>query len=445
MSYIANTQAQQQEMLAACGLRKIDDLFADIRPEHRPRSFNLPPAKSEFEVCSRLERLGLQNYSHLTCFLGGGFYEHFIPAAVDALAGRSEFYTAYTPYQPELSQGVLQAIYEYQTDICRLTDMEVANASLYDGGTGLFEACQMAVAATGRRKIVMDSSVNPIYRKMVYSYAANLSLDFVETEPVHGQSDRARIFAACDTDTAAVVLQNPNFFGVIDDHSDIVAHCHGKGALVVQSVNPTAMALLRTPGSMGVDIVTGEGQPLGIPLSFGGPYLGFMATRLKLVRRMPGRLVGRTVDGSGRDGFVLTLQAREQHIRREKAASNICSNEALCALRAHIYLSLLGKHGLAEVAQLCLNKAHYAKQRLKAIPGIEVKESSPTFHEFVVRLPMDAAECVGRLVERGFAAGFPLGRYYPGMENYLLVAVTEVRTKYEIGLFAEAIEDVVCH
>jgi glycine dehydrogenase subunit 1 len=443
MSYIAATKAQQREMLKTCGVSSIAELFTDIPRSLAPKSFSLPSGKSELEVYSMLSGLASQNYSHLINFMGGGFYEHFIPAAVDALAGRSEFYTAYTPYQPELSQGTLQAIYEYQTDICRLTAMEVSNASLYDGGTALYEACQMAIRVTQRPRVIVDGGVNPIYRKMLYCYTANLSIDFNEIPVSHGQSDREKVFAALDDRTAAVILQNPNFFGVIDDHSDIVAYCHSKGILAIQSVYPIAMALLKPPGEIGVDIATGEGQSLGLPLSFGGPYLGFMATSKKLVRKMPGRLVGRTTDAKGRQGFVLTLQAREQHIRREKATSNICTNEALCALRAHAYLSLLGKEGLKKVATLCLNKAQYAKERVKAIPGVKVMESSPTFNEFTVLLPIDAAEAAGKMIEQGFAPGFPLGRYYPGMENYLLVAVTEKRTKYEIGSFAETLEHVL--
>jgi len=342
-----------------------------------------------------------------------------------------------------LSQGTLQAIYEYQSAICRLTGLEVSNASLYDGGTALFEACQMAIRATERPKIIIDGGVNPIYRKMLYCYTENLSIEFEEISVSHGQSDRKKIFASLDDTTAAVILQNPNFFGVIDNHSDIVEKCHAMGILVIQSVYPIAMALLKSPGEIGVDIVTGEGQSLGLPLSFGGPYLGFMATTKKLVRKMPGRIVGRTVDTKNRQGFVLTLQAREQHIRREKATSNICSNEALCALRAHAYLSVLGKQGLRDVATLCLNKAQYAKERISKIPNVKIMESSPTFNEFTVQLPLDAAEVVGKMIERGFAPGFPLGRYYPGMENYLLVAVTEKRTKYEIGAFCEALESVI--
>jgi glycine dehydrogenase subunit 1 len=443
MNFISTTVQQQSEMLRRCGTTSVESLFNDIPETLRSRGLMLPRGKSELEVRRHLEEYADSNYSHLVNFIGGGFYDHFIPSAVDAIASRSEFYTAYTPYQPEMSQGTLQAIYEYQTDICRLTSMDVANASLYDGGTALYEACQMAIRATERPRVIVDGGVNPIYRKMLYSYTANLSIDFREIPVSHGQSDREKIYAALSENTAALILQNPNFFGVIDNHQDIVEKCHSLGILVIQSVYPIAMAMLKPPGEIGVDIATGEGQSLGIPLSFGGPYLGFMAARKSLIRKMPGRIVGRTTDAKGREGFVLTLQAREQHIRREKATSNICSNEALCALRAHVYLSLVGKEGLLEVARLCFNKAQYAKARLKAIPEVKVMDSSPTFNEFTVRLPMDAAEAAGKLIDRGFAPGFPLGIYYPGMENYLLIAVTEKRTKFDIGSFAETLESVV--
>ncbi|HEX3020466.1 MAG TPA: aminomethyl-transferring glycine dehydrogenase subunit GcvPA [Chitinispirillaceae bacterium] len=444
MSYIANTDQQRSEMLKVCGVDSIDKLFSDIPESLRPKSFNLPEGKSEFELTSYFEKLAKKNYSHLINFVGGGFYDHFIPAAIDSLVSRSEFFTAYTPYQPELSQGTLQAIYEYQTDICRLTGLEVSNASLYDGGTALYEACQMAISTTGKRKIIVDGGVNPIYRKMLRSYTANLSIELVEIPVFHGQSNRDSLFSSFDEKTAAVILQNPNFFGVIDDHSDIVQKAHSFGMLAVQSVYPIAISILKSPAEQGFDIATGEGQSLGIPLSFGGPYLGFMAASKKLSRKMPGRIVARTVDTVGKEGFVLSLQAREQHIRREKATSNICSNEALCALRAHIYMSLLGREGIKQVASLCVDKAHYAKERIKAIPGVKVMESSPTFNEFTIKLPVDAGECVGKMIDYGFAAGFPLGRYYPDMDNYLLIAVTEKRTKYEIGLLAETLEAVLC-
>lgn len=443
MSYLPHTAEQRREMLAACGVQGIDELFVDIPASLQPHSFNLPQGRSELEVVDFFKQLASKNYAHLTSFIGGGFYDHFIPAAVDAIAGRSEFYTAYTPYQPELSQGTLQAIYEYQSQICRLTGMQAANASIYDGGTALYEACQMALRTVNRERIVVDGGVNPVYRKMLYSYTANLNISFSEVQVTHGQSDREHILHELDDNTAAVVLQNPNFFGVIDDHSDIIQHCHAKGILVIQAVYPIAMARLKSPGEIGVDIAVGEGQSLGIPLSFGGPYLGFMATSKKLVRRMPGRIAGRTTDTAGREAFVLTLQAREQHIRREKASSNICTNEALCALRAHAYLSLMGKEGLRKVADLCYAKAQYARGRFDSIPGVEVMKSSPTFNEFTIRLPLDAGDVAGRLIERGIAPGLPLGRFYPGMENYLLVAVTEKRTKYEIGLFAEALEFIL--
>lgn len=444
MSYIANTKQQQEAMLKTCGVSSIQDLFADIPAKLQPHSFSIPAGKSELETTACIEKLASQNYSHLVNFVGGGFYDHFIPAAVDDVVSRSEFYTAYTPYQPELSQGTLQAIYEYQSYICKLTEMEVSNASLYDGGTALYEACQVAISTTGRNRVVVDGGVNPIYRKMLYSYSSNLAIDFFEIPVTQGQSDRQRLFDSLNKDTAAVIVQNPNFFGTIDDHSDIAQKCHSMGILLIQSTYPIALALLKSPGECGVDIATGEGQSLGLPLSFGGPYLGFMATSKKFVRKLPGRIAGRTKDASGREGFVLTLQAREQHIRREKATSNICTNQALCALRAAVYLGLIGKQGLQQTAQLCFHKAHYAKQRLKAVPRVQIIDSLPTFNEFVVHLPVDAGEVVGLMIDRGFAAGFPLGRYYQGMENYLLVAVTEKRTKNEIGHFAEALEDALC-
>lgn len=445
MSYVPNTPAEIKEMLGVIGIKsgRIEDLFKCIPPELRAKSFDLPAGKSEFEAEKYLRGLGKKNVTDLIYFVGGGFYDHYIPAAVDAIVSRSEFYTAYTPYQPEASQGTLQAIYEYQSCIARLTGMDVANASLYDGGTALYEAAMMALRITGRNKIIMDGGVNPIYRKMMYCYTSNLSIDFVETPVTHGQSDRKEIEKCIDDKTAAVILQNPNFFGAIDDHSDISEKCHKVGALMIESVYPIALGLLKTPREMGADITTGEGQSLGIPLSFGGPYLGFMATKKEFVRKMPGRIVGVTVDKKDRRGFVLTLQTREQHIRREKATSNICSNEALCALRALVYLSLIGKDGLKEVASLSRDKAEFAKAKLGEIKGVEVKRSSPTFNEFIVKLPKNPNEVIGKLIDKGIAAGFPLGRYYPDLDDYMLVAVTEKRTKHEIIMLADALEDAL--
>ncbi|MBN2301522.1 MAG: aminomethyl-transferring glycine dehydrogenase subunit GcvPA [Lentisphaerae bacterium] len=443
MPYIANTDAQRQEMLKTIGLSSIDELFNDISSDLLINGLNIAAGMSELDVFNRLKLLSGENAKDLTCFLGGGFYDHYVPACIDALAGRSEFYTAYTPYQPEVSQGTLQTIFEYQSAICRLTGMDVANASLYDGGTALYEAAMMSIRVTKRNKIILDTGVSPIYRNMLHCYTSNLSIEFVEIDVAHGQSDRAKIAAALDDRTAAVVLQNPNFFGAVDDFSDIISMAHKKGCMAIMSVYPISLGMLMKPADMDADIVTGEGQSLGMPLSFGGPYLGFMATRTQYVRKMPGRLVGITQDSEGRRGFVLTLQAREQHIRREKATSNICSNEALCALRSLIYLSLMGKHGLQELAMTCAQKAEYAKSRLSEISGIGVMKSAPTFNEFTIELPCDARDVVNRMIDRGFAAGFPLGRYYKDMSNYLLIAVTEKRTREEIGTFVETLEAVL--
>lgn len=443
MSYIPHTQEDIREMLAVIGAKNIDELFKVIPGNLKPKSFNLPASKSEFEVTQILRKLAAKNATGLVNFVGAGFYDHFIPAAVDALSSRAEFYTAYTPYQPECSQGWLQAIYEYQSIICELTGLDVSNASLYDGGTALFEAMMMALRQTGRNKVILDSGVSLIYRTMLYTYTSNLSVEFVEIPVVHGQSSRQELLKYLDDQTAAVIFQNPNFFGAVDDHSDMVQEVHKVGALAIASVYPVSLGMLKTPGEMGFDIATGEGQSLGIPLSFGGPYLGFMAVRSQLMRQMPGRIVGATVDSDGKRGFVLTLQTREQHIRREKATSNICSNEALCALRAAIFVCLLGREGFKGLAQRCYEKAEFAKETLSRISGVQVKRSSPTFNEFTVLLSRRADEVVHRMIEKGFACGFPLGRFYKGMDNYLLIAVTEKRTKEEISRLANSLEAVL--
>ncbi len=430
-------------MLSELGLDKLDDLFADIPAALQTDVFRIPGGLSEMDMTRRLQGLAQSNAAALINFCGAGFYDHFIPAAVDALAGRPEFYTAYTPYQPEISQGALQAIYEYQTALTRLMEMEVANASLYDGGTALFEAVLMAFRITRRRCVLVDEAVNPIYRSMLKCYSAGLDFQFQTISCMQGLADRAAFKARLGSDVAAVVLQNPNFFGSVDDLSDIIAEAHTAGALGIVSAYPVAMGILKTPGAMGADIVTGEGQSLGLPLSFGGPYLGFMATQKKYVHRMPGRIVGATTDGAGRRAFTLTLQAREQHIRREKATSNICSNQALCALRALIHLSLLGKKGLPEVAELCALNAAYAWERLCAVRGVQPTFNHYFFNEFAITISKNAGDVVSSLIDRGFAAGFPVGRYYPGMDNVLLVAFTEKRTKEEIDMFSAAMEAVL--
>lgn len=445
MPFVSITDDQRQAMLHDIGL-SLDDLFADIPPSCRCGALDLPEGLSEQEVRDRLAELAGRNSIDLTLFLGGGFYDHFIPSAVPALVSRGEFYTAYTPYQPEISQGTLQAIYEYQSMICRLTDLEVSNASLYDGGTAIYEAMKMAMRITGRSKVIVDDSVNPIYRVMLESYTRNLHIELVTTPNVGGHVNRAEIGRGLDDQTAAVIVQNPNFFGCIEDFTALAEAAHARGALLIVSCYPISLGILKTPGAMGADIATGEGQSLGMPMSFGGPYLGFIAARREHVRKMPGRIVGETVDAQGRRGFVLTLQAREQHIKRERATSNICSNEALCALTATIYMALLGREGLRQTAQLCADKASYAYQRLTAIPGVRPHFPAKWFfNEFVLELPCGASDVIGKLISRGLAAGFPLSRYYQGMDNCMLVAVTEKRTKQDIGILAEALEAVLCN
>ncbi len=444
MPFISNTESERRRMLETIGLESVDELFNDIPGKFRASGFNIPKGKSELEVRKHLQSLAGKNAAGLVCFLGGGFYDHYIPSAVGAIESRSEFYTAYTPYQAEVSQGTLQAMYEYQTGICALTGMEVSNASLYDGGTAIYEAVMMAIRITGRRKVVVDRGVNPIYRKMVHTYTGNLDVGFMEADfSEDGRADRETIGKMADKDTACVILQNPNFFGCIDDFSDIARVVHEQGALLVVSCYPVSLGLLMPPGEMGADIAVGEAQCLGLGLGFGGPYLGFMAARKKYVRQMPGRLSGETVDADGRRGFVLTLQTREQHIRRAKATSNICSNESLCALCAIVYMSLLGKHGIGELAGLCSAKANYAVKRLTGATGVKLRFNAPFFNEFALQLPVEAGGVIGKLIEKGIAAGFPLGYYYPELADCMLIAVTEKRTREEIGYLAEALEAAV--
>ena len=434
MTWIPATDAERGAMLAAIGVRGIDELFADI-PEHlRLREWQVPPGRSQMAVQRILAEAAGRNRTGTLSFVGGGYYDHYIPAAVDALASRSEFLTAYTPYQPECAQGTLQAIYEYQSVICRLTDLECANASLYDGGTAVFEATTMAVRQTHRTRIVCHESLNPIYRRMLATHTANLEFDLVDGEPESLDG------AAC------VIVQNPSFLGTVRDFSELAERCHAAGALLVVSFYPVSLGLLKTPGAMGADIAIAEGQSLGLPLSFGGPYLGIMASRHKLIRKMPGRIAAATQDADGRRGFVLTLQAREQHIRREKATSNICSNEAHCALRALIHLCLLGREGLRDVAVQCHAKTEYLKRRLaESDTGIRILNDGPTFNEFAVRLPADADGVIEQLLTRGLHAGLPLAALGAGEPADLLVAVTEKHTRGDLDTLAEALEEALCN
>ncbi len=427
MTWVPTTDREREEMLETIGLDSIEDLFASIPAELRLKDWDVPPGMSEMAVRALMTRIAEKNTSDAVCFMGGGYYDHYIPAAVDALAGRSEFYTAYTPYQPECAQGTLQSIYEYQTAICRLTEMEFANASLYEGGTAVFEAATMSMRITKRSRVVVHESLNPRYLKQLETHTASLNVELLSGDN--------------PADAACVIVQNPAFDGSVADYSELAERCHEAGALLVVSFYPISLGLLKTPGEMGADIAVAEGQSLGIPLAFGGPYLGVMATRKKHVRKMPGRIAGATVDNQNRRGFVLTLQAREQHIRRGKAMSNICSNQALCALRALIYLSLLGKEGLRDLAVQCHSKAEYLKSKLGFATLLN---TGPTFNEFALRLPRNASQVVEEMAAKGFLAGLPLASLGAGEDSDLLIAVTERRTRDELDAFAAALEDAAC-
>jgi glycine dehydrogenase subunit 1 len=381
----------------------------------------------------------------MACFLGAGAYNHYIPSAVDFILRRGEFYTAYTPYQPEVSQGTLQAIFDFQSLITALTGMEVSNASHYDGATAVAEAVTMAHANfRGKRtKVVLSSALNPQYRETVRTYNFVTGISVVGDEAgVDLMAGPEALIPLIDMNTALVIVQYPDFFGRVYDLTKLAEAAHAAGALLAVSTNPTALGLLTPPGDFGADIVTGEGQPLGIPLSYGGPYLGIFTTRLEYVRKMAGRLVGETVDNRNQRAYVLTLTAREQHIRREKATSNICSNQALMALAATVYLSLLGKQGLREVAELCYHKAHYAARKISTLPGYSLWSKAPFFHEFVVRCPRPVDEINSYLLDEGILGGYDLGQVYPEMANHMLIAVTEMNSKEDIDLLVESLSEV---
>ncbi len=439
MAWIPTTKNDEQEMLKTIGIPSMESLFQDIPPSLRLKSWNVPEALSEVEAYQRLDSLSCKNKVDTISFVGGGFYDHYIPAVVDYLSQRSEFSTAYTPYQPECAQGTLQSIYEYQTALCRLTDMEVANASLYDGGTSLFEAVMLSVRVTGRRKVHLIPGLNPIYEQMIRTQSANLDLELE--------------YGDDPSNCACIVAATPDFFGNLHDFTDIAQKCHREGALLIVQFYPISLGLMKTPGEMGADIAVGEGQSLGLPLGFGGPYLGLFTARKEYIRKMPGRICAMTVDKQGQRGFVLTLQTREQHIRREKAMSNVCSNQALCALRALIYLCEVGKKGLTEIAQDCFSKTEYLKQKLSTF--VPIINSKPTFNEFVLRLPIPAEKLVQSLQTKGISAGIPLksllkhcrmeipckdwmGNTY-GEDGDLLIAVTEKRTHEDLDQFVEAV------
>ncbi|MDD4952074.1 MAG: aminomethyl-transferring glycine dehydrogenase subunit GcvPA [Desulfovibrionaceae bacterium] len=437
MPFVPHTQEEVRAMLRTIGADSIQDLFAELGPEMRPKSFDLPEGKSEMEVLAHMERLANRNLSGLVSFLGAGFYDHYIPSAVDALTSRGEFLTAYTPYQAEASQGTLQAIFEYQTAMARLFGLDCANASVYDGGTALYEALMMAVRKTKRRKVLVSGALNPIYRVMLDSYTRNLNLELKTAPHKGGRTDQQGLARALDESTAAILVQNPNFFGALNDFTELFEKARALGVVCVVSGYPVLQSVLKTPGEMGADIAVAEGQSLGLPLSFGGPYLGVMTCTRDMVRQLPGRIVGRTIDTEGRTGYVLTLQAREQHIRRQKATSNICSNQALCALRALVQVCLLGEEGLRRAAGLSIERAHYAAERLTAIDGVEMLSRAPFGNEFAVTLPKSALSVIDELTRRGYVPGFPLGLYYKDLDNGLLVACTEKTGQEDIGILAE--------
>jgi glycine dehydrogenase subunit 1 len=445
MPYLPNTAEDRDAMLRAIGVASIEELFDMVPADLRlGRDLYLPAAMGELELTAHMRDLAARNTpaGESACFLGGGSYDHFVPAVVDFVAGRSEFYTAYTPYQPEASQGSLQSFFEYQTLIAQLTGMDVSNASLYDGASAAAEAVLMAMDATRRDgRVVVAASVHPEYRQTVATYLANFPTELVTVGTPGGAVSLQDLAAAVNGQTACVLVQHPNFFGCLEDVEALAEIAHASGALVVAAVDPISLGLLRRPGQWGADIVVAEGQSLGSPMAFGGPYLGIMACREKFVRRMPGRLVGQTTDRRGRRCWVLTLQTREQHIRREKATSNICTNQGLLALRAAVYLAAMGPAGLRSVAELCLHKAHYAAERLTASGRWGMAFDRPTFKEFVVRCrdgrPEQAIEAA---LAQGILAGVPLGRWYPELADCLLVAVTEKRTKEEIDRLAAVLQ-----
>ena len=450
MAYLYNTPEQQRQMLSAIGVDSVAELFDQVPAQLRlDRPLDLPRPLTEIELESHLRELAARNGTKggTTSFVGGGSYDHFIPAAVDAVASRSEFYTAYTPYQAEASQGSLQAFFEYQTLICQLTGMDVSNASLYEGGTAVSEAVFMAMRITARhQKVVMLESVHPEYRQVCETYLRQVNCELVVVPCPKGAADLDQVSKALDDRTACLVVQHPNFYGCLEEARELTAIAQRAGALAVVSFDPISLGILARPGEYGADIAVAEGQSLGIPLQYGGPYLGIMTCKNEFVRKMPGRLIGETVDRAGKRCFVLNLQAREQHIRREKATSNICTNQGLMALRATVYLSLLGKAGLREVSELCTRKAHYAAERLTSTGNVELAFADKAFFkEFTLRVRTNASGTPARALTRAREAGFEIG---PGFDRYagsggsalsdcFLVAVTERRTRDEIDRLAE--------
>jgi glycine dehydrogenase subunit 1 len=446
MAYIPNTDDGRRRMLNKIGVSDFEALLAPIPEKVRlKRPLNLPGPVSELELLREIDEISRKNMTGLVSFAGGGVYDHFIPSAVERIISRPEFMTAYTPYQAEVAQGTLQVIYEFQTHICRLTGLDVANASMYDGASALAEAALLAVNTTKRNKVVISKAVSPMYREVVRTYTSGRGIEIIEVafDATAGVTDFDTLRGTIDNKTACVIVAQPNFFGVLEDLSAGSELAQKHGALMIAAVDPIAAALLKTPGDCGVDIAVGEGQPLGINLNFGGPLLGFFAVDKKLIRMIPGRLVARTVDEDNRPGFVLTLQTREQHIRRDKATSNICTNQALCATSAAVYLSLLGKKGFKKVALLSMEKTHHAAERICELDGFEPYFKGDFIRETVIKTPLPAEKLIDKMIdEKHILPGISLGRFYSGFENGLLLAATEKRTTAEIQLLVEGLKNL---
>ncbi len=446
MPFIPTTAANRKEMLKTIGVSDFKELLEAIPEETRFKGeLNLPEPLSEIEVTRLLKEIADKNEHAGThvCFLGGGAYDHFIPAAVDHVISRSEFYTAYTPYQPEVAQGNLQSIYEYQTMIANLTGMDVANASMYDGASALAEAALLIQSQTQKDEVLVSKTVHPFYRRIVKTYCQRSGVCLKEVGMKDGTTDLDQLKQMVNDKTAGLLVQHPNFFGNLEEVEEIEKNIHAVGGLYGVSVDPISLGLLKTPGEYGADVATGEGQALGNSLNFGGPYVGIFAVTKPLIRRLPGRLVGVTVDTQGRRGFVLTLQTREQHIRREKATSSICTNEQLCALASTVYLALMGKQGLPTVAHLCIQKAHYLAKQLEKIKGVDLLFSIPFFKEFAIRSPVPPKQIITKMREEKIFAGIDLSRFDYGIENGLLITVTEKRTREEMDRYADALKKIV--
>jgi glycine dehydrogenase subunit 1 len=442
--FLPMTEEDKRAMLDTIGVSSIDELFNDIPEKVRFKGeYNIKAAKSETALMKELFQMADRNadLKRNVSFLGAGVYDHYIPVIVDHVISRSEFYTAYTPYQPEISQGELQAIFEFQTMICELTGMDVANSSMYDGGTALAEAAMLSAGHTKRKTIVISSAVHPEYRDVLKTYAKGQYLEVVEVPVKDGVTDLDVLKSLVNEEVAAVIVQYPNFFGRIEPLKELEEIIHANKSMFVVSSNPLSLGVLTPPGKFGADIVIGDAQVFGIPTAFGGPHCGYFAVTTKLMRKVPGRLVGQTVDEEGRRGFVLTLQAREQHIRREKATSNICSNQALNALAASVAMTALGKKGVREMAAANLQKAHYAKNAFKE-HGIEVVYEGHAFNEFVIKLNKPVKEMNQGLLKKGIIGGYDLGRDYSELADHMLIAVTEQRTKEEIDTFVKEVGDL---